>query len=77
MENLVEQSRFDRLRTQVPEAIEESREGVQRTIEIVRAMKEFSHPGAKEKQSVSLNSLVESTVAITRNRWKYVAENAP
>ena len=74
MENLVEQSRFDRLRAQVPEAIEESREGVQRTIEIVRAMKEFSHPGAKEKQSVSLNSLVESTVAITRNRWKYVAE---
>lgn len=74
MRRLAELCRFDHLREQVPAAIEESREGVHRTIQIVRAMKDFSHPGTKEKKPACLNESIESTVAISRNRWKYAAE---
>jgi signal transduction histidine kinase len=37
-------------------------------------MKEFSHPGHEDKVGVDLNNAVCSTMTITRNRWKYVAE---
>jgi signal transduction histidine kinase len=41
---------------------------------IVNAMKEFSHPDREEKVLADLNRAIESTVAISRNEWKYVAE---
>lgn len=71
---LTQEYRFDYLRKQMPAAIEESREGVERTVKIVRAMKQFSHPGAREMKHENLNRLIESTIAISRNRWKYIAE---
>ena len=74
MKQLVEECRYETARQQMPAAIEDSLEGVQRAVEIVRAMRQYSHPGAKDKTSVCLNELVEGTVAITRCRWKYVAE---
>jgi signal transduction histidine kinase len=71
---VMQRNQFDRIRHQVPQAIAESIEGIQRVINIVRAMKEFSHPGRELKVGVDLNNAVQSTVTITRNRWKYVAE---
>lgn len=59
---------------QIPVAITETLEGVERITKIVRAMKEFSHPGGKEKSAVDLNRAIESTVTVARNEWKYVAE---
>jgi hypothetical protein len=72
--DMIERNRFESIREQVPQAITESLEGIQRVIHIVRAMKEFSHPGNEQKVGVDLNNAVCSTVTITRNRWKYVAE---
>jgi len=40
----------------------------------VRAMKEFSHPGAAEMTSVDINHALESTITVARNEWKYVAD---
>ena len=37
-------------------------------------MKEFSHPGVSEKTAVDINKSLESTITISRNEWKYVAE---
>jgi signal transduction histidine kinase len=37
-------------------------------------MKEFSHPGSDEKTFINLNELLESTLTISRNQWKYVAQ---
>lgn len=62
------------LHAQVPAAIQESLEGVGRVSKIVQAMKEFSHPGRKERSPADLNKAVESTVTVARNEWKYVAE---
>jgi signal transduction histidine kinase len=68
------QNQFETIRQQVPLAITESLDGAQRVIQIVRAMKEFSHVGQGQKSGVDLNNAVHSTVTITRNRWKYAAD---
>jgi PAS domain S-box-containing protein len=62
------------LTQEVPRAIEQTEDGVHRVAKIVGAMKEFSHPGLQEKRAVDLNRAIESTITISRNEWKYVAE---
>jgi PAS domain S-box-containing protein len=67
---------LDYLVAEIPKAIAQSLEGVERVATIVRAMKEFSHPGGEEKQLTDLNHAIESTITVCRNEWKYVAEMA-
>ena len=74
IEEIQNRCRFDRMKQQIPAAIEECLEGVQRVVEIVRAMKQLSHPGTEERVSTDINSAIRSTATITRNRWKYAAE---
>ncbi|MFP4056595.1 MAG: PAS domain S-box protein [Candidatus Brocadiia bacterium] len=69
-----EASDLDFLLAEIPAAIQESLEGLERVAEIVRAMKEFSHPGTEEKTPVHINEAVASTITVARNEWKYVAE---
>ena len=59
---------------QIPAAINETLEGTERISKIVRAMKEFSHPGGKEKVSSDLNKAIESTVTVAHHEWKFVAD---
>jgi len=61
------------LSQEVPRAIDQTLDGVQRVASIVQAMKEFSHPGSQEKRSVDLNKAIETTATVSRNEWKYVA----
>lgn len=65
---------WDYLTEEVPNAISQSREGIAKISSIVHAMKEFSHPGCKEKQVTDLNKLIETTITVSSNEWKYVAE---
>jgi PAS domain S-box-containing protein len=62
------------LETEIPTALHQSKEGIKRVSSIIRAMKEFSHPGSNEKAPVNLNSIIETTITVARNEWKYVAE---
>jgi len=62
------------LRGEIPKAIEQSLEGVARVAQIVKAMKEFSHPGPVTLTAVNLNREIESTILVCRNEWKYIAE---
>jgi two-component system NtrC family sensor kinase len=61
------------LTEEIPKALRQSLDGVERVSRIVRAMKEFSHPGTTEKIPVHLSKAIESTVTVARNEWKYVA----
>ncbi len=72
--SMLEQLDFEFLRTEIPQAIAQSLEGIERVASIVRAMKDFSHPGSEEKQPADLNKAIESTITVCRNRWKYVAD---
>ena len=60
--------------SQIPEALQDSIDGVKSVAKIVAAMKEFSHPGADEKSNVCLNHILDSTLTVAKNEWKYVAE---
>ncbi len=62
------------LEEEIPKAINQLQEGVSHVARIVRAMKEFSHPGPLEKMAVDINRAIESTVMVCRNEWKYVAD---
>lgn len=62
------------LRSEIPEALSQSQAGIQRITHIVQAMRDFSHPGTEEKTQVDLNRLVDSTLTVSRNEWKYVAD---
>jgi PAS domain S-box-containing protein len=59
---------------EVPQAIVQALEGVGRVSKIVKAMKEFSHPGSEGKCAIDLNHAIETTIAVARNEWKYVAD---
>jgi two-component system, NtrC family, sensor kinase len=71
---LAQAADFEYLRIEIPRAIEQSLEGIQRVGNIVRAMKDFSHPGSEEKRSVDINKAIETTITVARNEWKYVAD---
>jgi len=64
---------LDYLVQEIPRAIEQSLDGLHRVTKIVRAMKEFSHPGAEQRQPTDINRAIESTITVARNAWKYVA----
>ncbi len=70
----LEETDWDYLAGELPLAIAQSREGVRRVSSIVRAMKDFSHPGSKQKERRNLNEIITTTVTVARNEWKYVAE---
>jgi two-component system, NtrC family, sensor kinase len=59
---------------EIPKALDQALEGVERVGRIVRAMKEFSHPGVTEKQNLDLNRAIESTIVVSSNEWKYFAD---
>lgn len=64
----------DFLISEIPNAIEQSLEGVDRVAKIIRAMRDFSHPGTSEKIPIDLNRAVATTLTVAGNEWKYVAK---
>lgn len=59
---------------EIPAAITQTIEGAEIVARIVRSLKEFSHPGKAEMSSVDINAGLESTMTVSRNEWKYVAD---
>lgn len=73
LESLRANSNFDLLAQETPDAIAQAQEGVERVRSIVRAMKDFAHPGAQTMSQVDLNQVINSTLTISRNEWKTAA----
>ncbi|MBK7105406.1 MAG: PAS domain S-box protein [Ignavibacteriae bacterium] len=65
---------FDFLIEELPSAIDQSIKGVERIAKIVGAMRDFSHSGPKEKVATDLHKLIQNSITISRNEWKYYAE---
>ena len=76
IEGIVKEIDLAYLTDEIPKAIRQTLEGVERVRIIVQAMKEFSHPGTKEKTPINLNKAIQNTITVARNEWKYVAEMA-
>ncbi|PKN09404.1 MAG: hypothetical protein CVU73_00100 [Deltaproteobacteria bacterium HGW-Deltaproteobacteria-8] len=62
------------LEVEVPGAIAQTLEGIERISTIVRSVKQFAHPGALVMAPADLNEAMRSTVTVSRNEWKYVAD---
>jgi len=70
-----EKADWDYMRTEMPKAMEQMMDGVERVATIVRAMKAFSHVDqGTEKTAADLNKALESTLVVARNELKYVAD---
>jgi PAS domain S-box-containing protein len=67
---------IDFLAAEVPQAIAQTLEGVERVAEIVRAMKAFGHPGNDAKSPTDLNGAVRNTLVVASNTVKHVADVA-
>ncbi|MFC2170591.1 PAS domain S-box protein [Calditrichota bacterium] len=70
----MEETDLEFLFEEIPLSVDQSLEGVERVAKIVRAMKDFSHPGQVEKTPVDINRALESTITVARNEWKYATD---
>jgi PAS domain S-box-containing protein len=69
----LELAEADYLAAEVPKALAQSIEGVDRVSDIVRSMKELAHP-ARDFVATDLNRLIRSAVSVAGGQWKSVAE---
>ncbi|MGE0494582.1 MAG: sensor histidine kinase [Vulcanimicrobiota bacterium] len=65
---------IDFLREEMPAALAQIGEGVERVSSIVRSIKEYAHNREGDGGPVDLNELIENTITMSRNEWKYIAE---
>jgi PAS domain S-box-containing protein len=65
---------FDYLQKEIPVAVDQTLEGIERVATIVRAMKAFSHPGDKEHIPADLSEALMATVTVTRPLVSSVAD---
>jgi two-component system, NtrC family, sensor kinase len=73
VERIQKEIDVDFLLQETPLAIDQILDGVERISKIVSSMREFAHPGGKEKTPVDLNRALENTMTVARNEWKYSA----
>lgn len=66
-------SSIQRMLAEIPLAIDESLEGIERIKGIVGAMRELSGPCSTARSIVDLNHLVERSILITTSEWKDAA----
>lgn len=72
--NAKEKTDIGYLLEEIPKTFAQSFVGIQQIGKIVQAMKDFSHPGIEKKTAVDINKILQSTITVCRNEWKYVAE---
>lgn len=70
----IDRDNLEFIKEEIPGAIDQSIDGTKRVATIVRAMKKFSHIDEDERQLFDINSGIQSTVTISKNEWKYVAD---
>ncbi|SDY41980.1 PAS domain S-box-containing protein [Micromonospora pattaloongensis] len=62
------------LTEEVPSAINQNLEGVERVASLVRAMKSFSYKDSRDRSYADVNEALTTTVTVARNEVKYVAD---
>lgn len=73
-EDSTELDEIEYLKNEIPTAIQESLDGVNRVSTIVQALKKFAHPDQQSFTKININDVVENVIEVTRNEWKYVAD---
>jgi hypothetical protein len=66
----------DYLAAHLPGALDRALEGVERISALVASLKEVARGDGNDARAHDVQRLVEATLAVSRNEWKYVAELA-
>ena len=74
IQQIKDQYDTDEIIDEFSSALSDNLSGIERLTQIIKAMRELSHPGSGKKVNVDINHSIENTVTITKNEWKYVAE---
>lgn len=70
-----EEAELDYLAEEIPDALAQALNGVDRVATIVRAMKAFGHPGDSTTQhAADLTELISNALVVSQNEIKYVAD---
>ncbi len=64
------------LQQEIPIAIQQTMEGLDRVASIVHAMGTFAHPVTEAMDFVDLNAMVQNSLTVAKNEYKYVADVA-
>jgi signal transduction histidine kinase len=65
---------WDYLHAEFPAALARAADGTMRVAQIVRSMKDFSHPHGQRRSWVDLNRAVQTTLVVARSEYKDVAD---
>jgi two-component system, NtrC family, sensor kinase len=74
LDALLDGADVDYVLEEIPTALSQCLDGVEKVSRIVLAMKEFCHPGSAEKIPIDLNHAIENAITVARNEYKYVAD---
>lgn len=74
IKEMIEDLDLDFLSEEIPESLNQSQLGIEKVRTLVLAMKDFAHPGQKDKTLSDINKGIEVTSVISKNEWKYVAD---
>ena len=70
----IERDRVEFMAEEVPLALRESLEGLERIAGIVRGIRKFAHPTNESIELVSVPDEIETAITLTRNQIKHVAQ---
>jgi PAS domain S-box-containing protein len=62
------------LLAEIPQAVAQSRSGLERIADIVQATRRFLHPASAAMEDNDINQIVQTAVLLSRNQWRYVAD---
>ena len=74
LEKTIQEIDLDYLTQEIPKALHQTLDGIERVSRIVQSIKAFAHPGREEKVAVDINKVIENTILMARNEWKYIAD---
>lgn len=62
---------LDELRSDAPNLVRESLDGLDRMQKIIASLKSFAHPDTESTREVQLSTLVEHALVITQGKWRH------
>ena len=74
LEALEKKLKLAYLSRQVEPAFAQLNEGIDRLRNMGRAIREYAYPNEQEKIPFDLNRIIQNTVTLSRNEWKYVSD---
>lgn len=69
-----DENKIEFLVQEVPLAIDESIQGLERIAEIVRGIRKFAHPANDVIELISITEEIETAITLTRNQVKHIAD---